>query len=115
MNVVVFCSFWRPLCPSVITLKTQSKYEDKEGPGSRQLKKEKAVHSQTDCSRAPCGTAPPLLYIFLGRSAVLIRRVVLCWQFWFQWFNLLVGLKELMVQLRSCISQVNSLVTIALL
>ena len=40
--------------------------------------------------------APPLLYNFLGRSAVEE------W-FWFQWFNLLVGLKELMVQLKSCI------------
>ena len=40
--------------------------------------------------------APPLLYNFLGRSAVEE------W-FWFQWFNLLVGLEELMIQLKSCI------------
>ena len=52
-----------------------------------------ATLAEGECSH-PCAT---LAYTFLSRSAVEE------W-FWFQWFDLLVGLKELMVQLKSCIS-----------
>ena len=52
-----------------------------------------ATLAEGECSH-PCAT---LAYNFLSRSAVEE------W-FWFQWFDLLVGLKELMVQLKSCIS-----------